>query len=128
MKIDREKLENIRVVSATYLHDYVIRFVFSDGKIHDLDFYPFLSKVPQNPMVSKYLKLDLFKKFRMNGDNIFWNGYEMCFSFFTLYFGFDWGPIIEQKYYEESPVIKCIHFSQRPKRDKHPQKRKKELA
>ena len=105
MKLRFDYIENIRVLSATYLHDYVIRFVFSDGKIHDLDFYPFLSKVPQNPMTSKYLNLNLFKKFEMEGDDIFWNDGEMCYSFFTLYFGFTKGPKIEKKYYEHALAL-----------------------
>lgn len=111
-------IDHINVVSATYLHDYVIRFVFSDGKIHDLDFYPFLSQKSQNPMVSKYLKLDLFKKFKMDGDDIFWNDYEMSYSFFTLYYGFGEDMIQEARYYKNLPQIDCSHFSRKPKQEK----------
>ena len=111
-------IDHIRTVSATYLHDYIIRFEFSDGKIHDLDFYPFLSKKPQNPMISKYLDLDLFKKFEMNGDDILWNDYEMCYSFFTLYYGFQEGPKREVSYYENAPIIARFPVALTPQKRK----------
>ncbi|MCL2417145.1 MAG: DUF2442 domain-containing protein [Bacteroidales bacterium] len=85
----RKLLDEVRLLSATYLHDYVIRFVFSDGKTNDIDFYPFLSKIPQNPMTSKYLDLNLFKNFKITLINdISWNDREMCYSFDTLYRGY----------------------------------------
>ncbi len=60
-------------------------------------------------MISKYLKLDLFKQFKMDGDDIFWNRYEMSYSFFTLYYGFGNDMIQEALYYENLPVEECIH-------------------
>ena len=100
-------LDHIHIVSAAYLQDYVIRFAFSDGKIHDLDFYPFLGKVSQNPMTSKYLNVELFKKFETTpfGD-ISWNNGEMCYGFFTLYYGFEKDVIQEARYYKKAPVIR----------------------
>ncbi|GHV42981.1 hypothetical protein FACS1894180_0780 [Bacteroidia bacterium] len=111
------EIEHIKLVSATYLHDYVIRFVFSDGKVHDLDFFPFIGKTPQNPMVSKYLNVDLFKKFETNppGD-ILWNKGEMCYGIFTIYYGFDKGPEREALYYKNTDVIRKTHFHKKQKK------------
>jgi hypothetical protein len=111
------EIENIMLVSATYLHDYVIRFVFSDGKVHDLDFYPFVGKIPQNPMVSKYLNAELFKNFETNSSgDISWNNGEMCYGIFTIYYGFDSGLEKETLYYKNAPVIRKIHFSKKQKK------------
>ena len=81
--------DNVRLLSATYLQDYVIRFVFSDGRTNDIDFHPFLSKVSQNPMTSKYLDVKLFRKFKITPiQDISWNDREMCYSFETLHRGY----------------------------------------
>lgn len=104
-------IDKIKIVSATYLHDYVIRFIFSDRKTHDLDFYPFLSKVPQNPMTSKYLNLRLFKDFEiLDSRDISWNDYEMCYDFFTLYYGFEDGPKKEAESSKNAQIICTIHL------------------
>jgi hypothetical protein len=109
MKI--QEIDNVMLVSAKYLHDYVIRFVFNNGNVHDLDFYPFLSKVPQNPMTSKYLKKDLFKKFKTNkhGD-ISWNDREMCYDFFTTYYGFKDAHKMERLYEKNTPAIRTVYL------------------
>ena len=112
-------IDNIRLVSATYLRNYVIRFVFSDGKNHDLDFFPFLSRTPQNPMTSKYLNLDLFKQFKTDSSgDISWNNGEMCYGLFTTYYGFGEDMKQEARYYRTAPVISRLHFPQTKKRKK----------
>ncbi len=104
-------IDKIKIVSTTYLHDYVVRFLFSDGKIHDLDFYPFLSKIPQNPMTAKYLNLDLFKDFEiLDSQDISWNDYEMYYDFFTLYYGFEDGPKKEAEHSKNAPIICTIYL------------------
>ena len=126
-----KETNKIKLMSATYLNDYVIRFVFSDGKVHDLDFFPFLSKVPQNPMTSKYLDLKKFKKFEILGNrDISWNDYEMCYDFFTLYYGFEDGPRYEKLYDEKVSPIKvvCFPVEKRKKIVLPKVKRKKEFA
>jgi len=112
-------IDNIRLVSAAYLHDHVIHFVFSDGKTHDLDFFPFLSRTPQNPMTSKYLNLDLFKKFKTDpSGDISWNSGEMCYGLFTTYYGFGEDMKQEARYYKNAPVISRLHFPQKRVRRK----------
>ena len=103
----KKLLDDVRLLSATYLHDYVIRFAFSDGKTNDIDFHPFLSKTPQNPMTSKYLNLDLFKKFKITPINdISWNDREMCYSFDTLYRGYVEKPAKMRLYdFEPAPLL-----------------------
>lgn len=78
----------IQLTKALYKSRYTIVFSFSNGKISEIDFYPFLSKPNQHADVRKYLDTELFKKFSitLHGD-IEWNDYEMCFPFENLYTG-----------------------------------------
>ena len=117
--------ENMRILSATYLRDYVIRFVFSDGKTHDLDFHSFLSKVPQNPMISKYLDVTLFKNFKIiSSSDISWNDREMSFDFDTLYYGFKKIPI-SKSFRLGGKVIRTTRIDQKISRKNLPSKLKK---
>jgi hypothetical protein len=93
-----KNIDNIQLVSAEYLSAHIVRFVFNDGKINEVDFYPFIVK-STNPMITKYLDLNLFIKFKTNKfGEIFWNKNEMSFNFFTLYYGFKRGITMEKKY------------------------------
>lgn len=81
-------IENIRITKAMYIADYRIQFEFSDGTTKEVDFYPFLSKPGQNPMVSQYLDTNRFQKFDiLKNRDISWDDYEMCFSLETIYTG-----------------------------------------
>ena len=80
--------DNIRIRSAAYLGDYVIHFEFTDGHVSEIDFHPFLSAAGQNPMNSQYLDVIRFRKFKLHRNvDIFWDDWEMCFRFETLYSG-----------------------------------------
>lgn len=82
-------MKALKIISVKYLFDYKIRFQFSNGKITTVDFESFLSAPHQNPMNSKYLDIEKFKKFKlMSNGSISWGrNMEMCFSFETLYKG-----------------------------------------
>jgi hypothetical protein len=81
-------IENIQITKAEYKGDYCIRFEFSDGKTIEIDFYPFLNKQGQNPMVSQYLDKNRFRNFDiLNNRDISWDDFEMCFSLETIYTG-----------------------------------------
>ncbi|HQV37847.1 MAG: DUF2442 domain-containing protein [Flavobacteriales bacterium] len=80
--------EDVRIKKATYLHDYAIRFTFTDGHVSEIDFHPFLSAAGQNPMNSQYLDVTRFRKFKLHRNvDVFWDDWEMCFRFETLYSG-----------------------------------------
>lgn len=83
---EKEGLETINIVSATYFTAYVIQVVFSDAVEKAIDFQPFLSK-SQHPSISKYLDLNNFKKFDIIDGNLNWNDYDMIFPVWDLYEG-----------------------------------------
>jgi len=76
----------IRVSSAKYLKDYVLRVNFSDGTERAVDFKSFLMK-STHPQITKYRKESVFKKFTIKDGNIDWNDYELIFPIDDLYNG-----------------------------------------
>ena len=80
--------EDVRIKKADYRGDYVIRFTFTDGHSSEIDFHPFLSAAGQNPMNSQYLDVLRFRKFKLHRNvDVYWDDWEMCFRFETLYRG-----------------------------------------
>ena len=81
-------VDDLQITQAIYIADYRIRLTFSDGTINEVDFYPFLSRPYQNPMVTQYLDKGRFRQFEIiKHRDISWDDYEMCFSLETLYTG-----------------------------------------
>lgn len=79
---------DIRIKKATYVGDYTIRFTFTDGHVSEIDFHPFLSAAGQNPMNSQYLDVLRFRQFKLHRNvDVYWDDWEMCFRFETLYTG-----------------------------------------
>lgn len=79
---------NVRIKRAEYLSDYAIRFLFTDGHVTDIDLHPFLSAAGQNPMNSQYLDVIRFRQYKLHRMvDIYWDDWEMCFRFETLYAG-----------------------------------------
>ncbi|MBK7556333.1 MAG: DUF2442 domain-containing protein [Flavobacteriales bacterium] len=80
--------ENVFIKSAKYLGDYRIALRFTDGRTTELDFHDFLAEPSQNPMVTRYLDVTLFKAFVIQDRaDIVWGDWEMCFPFAALYAG-----------------------------------------
>lgn len=80
--------DDVRIKKATYVGDYTIRFTFTDGHISEIDFHPFLSAAGQNPMNSQYLDVLRFRQFKLHRNvDVYWDDWEMCFRFETLYAG-----------------------------------------
>ncbi|MBK9176945.1 MAG: DUF2442 domain-containing protein [Flavobacteriales bacterium] len=80
--------DNVRIKKATYKGDYAIRFQFTDGHVSEIDFHPFLSAAGQNPMNSQYLDVLRFRQFKLHRNvDVYWDDWEMCFRFETLYAG-----------------------------------------
>lgn len=76
----------ISIDKATYLEDYKIEFLFSDGVVKVIDFYDFLNNA-RNPMTRKYLDKNLFKRFEIKYGDINWNDFELCFPIWDLHKG-----------------------------------------
>ena len=76
----------ISIDKATYLEDYKIEFLFSDGVVRVIDFSDFLNNA-KNPMTRKYLDKNLFKRFEIKYGDINWNDLELCFPIWDLHEG-----------------------------------------
>ena len=76
----------LRIDSAKYLSDYVIRIKFSDGKERLVDFKPFLIK-SIHPSIKKYLDENKFSNFSLIDGNLNWNDYDLISPLSDLYNG-----------------------------------------
>ena len=74
------------IVDAKFLGDYRIQLVFSDGAKRIIDFSPFLQKAVHQD-IRKYLDPKLFEHFMIDGGDLVWNDYELCFPLGDLYEG-----------------------------------------
>jgi len=76
----------LKIDSAKYLSDYVIRIKFSDGIEKLVDFKPFLSK-SLHPSIKKYIDENKFSNFSLTDGNLNWNDYDLIFPLSDLYNG-----------------------------------------
>lgn len=76
----------LKIDSAKYLSDYVIRIKFSNGMEKLVDFKPFLSK-SIHPSIKKYLDEKKFSDFLLTDGNLNWNDYDLIFPIADLYNG-----------------------------------------
>ena len=81
-----KSLERMEITFANYIGDYAIRIKFKDGTERLVDFKPFLNK-SHHPSIKKYLKEDLFLKFKIVEGNLNWNDYDLIFPIWDLYEG-----------------------------------------
>jgi hypothetical protein len=79
-------LNQLKIDSAKYLADYVIRIKFSDGKEKLVDFKPFLSK-SLHPSIAAYLDEKKFSNFSLIDGNLNWNDFDLIFPLADLYTG-----------------------------------------
>jgi len=78
----------ISVKNATYLNDYVLRLMFNDNTSRDVDFGKFLKKRMPPSICEKYLKIENFKKFKLEDGNIVWGeNWDLIFPEEQLYKG-----------------------------------------
>lgn len=85
-KDSEAEFDQLKIDSATYLSDYVIRIKFSDGNEQLVDFKPFLTK-SIHPSIKKYLDENKFSKFSLSDGNLNWNDYDLIFPISDLYNG-----------------------------------------
>lgn len=80
------ELRQLKIDSAKYLSDYVIRIKFNDGNETLVDFKPFLSK-SLHPSIKKYLDENMFSNFSIADGNLNWNDHDLIFPLSDLYNG-----------------------------------------
>jgi len=76
----------IEIIQVCYVKNYKIEFEFNDHTKITIDFENFLTRA-NNPMIKKYLDLDIFKNFTLRDGDIDWNDYELCFPIADIYEG-----------------------------------------
>lgn len=91
MKITVDYLETtspteLKVQSADYLADFVLRIHFNDSSEQLVDFKHFL-QMSAHPAIKKYQNEELFKNFRIIDGNLNWNDFDMIFPIEDLYNG-----------------------------------------
>ena len=80
------EIANLKVVSAEYLGNFIIKIYFSDGVEKKVDFTQFLSK-SKHPSTKKYMDEVNFAQFEIIDGNLNWNDYELIFPVWDLYKG-----------------------------------------
>lgn len=85
-KESKSDIKELKIDSAKYLSDYVIRIKFNDGNEKIVDFKPFLSK-SLHPAIKKYLDENKFSNFSLINGNLNWNDYDLIFPISDLYSG-----------------------------------------
>jgi len=83
---NKSGFEQLKIDSAKYLSDYVLRIQFNDGTERLVDFKPFLSK-SLHPSIKKYLDESLFSDFNLTDGNLNWNDHELIFPICELHSG-----------------------------------------
>ena len=77
----------IKVISASYIHDYTVKIEFSDKVSREIDFGPFL-KENHHPQWEKYNNFNHFKKFKIENGNLVWGrNWDLIFPIDNLYSG-----------------------------------------
>ena len=79
-------LGRLKIDSARYLADYVVRILFNNGTERLVDFKPFLSNT-SHPSIKKYLDEKKFSNFNLIDGNLNWNDYDLIFPIWDLYNG-----------------------------------------
>ena len=82
---ERDSL-SLKIDSAKYLSDFVIRIQFSNGVEKLVDFKSFLSN-SGHPSIRKYLDESKFSSFIIEDGNLNWNDYDLIFPIWDLYKG-----------------------------------------
>ena len=80
----REEIDNLKIIYAQHLVDYVIRLKFNNGITKKVDFESFLRN-SSNPSIRKYLQKENFSNFELIDGNLNWNDYDLIFPIIDLY-------------------------------------------
>ena len=86
MKSSLAKKKNsvIQILNVKYLEGHKLWLEFSDGKTQTIDFEPFIS-ASLHPEIQKYLKVQNFKKFKLECGELMWGDFDLIFPIMNLY-------------------------------------------
>ena len=76
----------IKIISAEYQRDHIIKVKFSDGLEKAINFHSFI-KNNSNPNIQAYLNLEKFKSFQVKEGDLMWGDYDLLFPITDLYEG-----------------------------------------
>ena len=74
----------VSIASVKPIDGHRLSIRFSDGKVVDVDFEPFL-RTSQHPDIRKFLNPERFATYRIQWGNLVWGDYELCFPLESLY-------------------------------------------
>lgn len=81
--------KTVRVQAVHHIRAYRLRIEFSDGKISEVDFEPFL-RAAAHPGIRRYLQQRRFKQFAISDGVLQWNDFDLIFPMADLYNGVIW--------------------------------------
>jgi hypothetical protein len=80
-------MKNLLITFAKYIEGYKVLLTFNDGKTQIVNFEKLL-KSERNPDYQKYLDIETFKTFKIDGGNIVWGeNWDYIFPISQLYKG-----------------------------------------
>ncbi len=82
----QNEIQELKILAAFYVSDFVIRIQFSDGVERLIDFKSFLNK-SIHPSIKKYRDETLFSSFSIIDGNLNWNDYDLIFPIENLHEG-----------------------------------------
>jgi hypothetical protein len=94
------------IIKADYIKGYQLRVYFDDGVVRDIDLESFMLS-SKYPLISKFLNINLFKKFHVDEWGLCWGDNEFDINPMSIYNGeFD---INRQKIFTNKKVRKSLH-------------------
>lgn len=74
----------MKIVAAKHIKDYELNILFDNKKSKTVDLSKFV-KSSNNPMTSKFKKINLFKKVKVEFGHLSWGDSEMDLSASSIY-------------------------------------------
>jgi hypothetical protein len=76
----------VHIQAAHHVRAWRLRIEFSDGKVTEVDFEPFL-RASAHPAIRRYLQPRRFKQFAITDGVLQWNDFDLVFPMADLYDG-----------------------------------------
>jgi hypothetical protein len=74
------------IQAVHHVRAWRLRIEFSDGKVSEVDFEPFL-RAATHPAIRRYLQSRRFKQFAITDGVLQWNDFDLIFPMADLYSG-----------------------------------------
>ncbi len=78
--------KTVSIKTAQVVRNYRLRLEFSDGKVVEVDFGPYLRSATL-PGIRRYLQPRQFRQFAITDGVLHWNDYDLIFPMADLYDG-----------------------------------------